>query len=253
MFRYAVPALSLLLAGCITLGDSDEPIASLRMPAPVPGSEKVAIVVLPGFGHGAGKLRDEGVHAALQRAWPEADVVLTSATFAYYSAEVLQSRLRLDVIAPLRAEGYETIWLAGGSLGGLGTMLYERHYPGEVTGLVLFAPFLGDDELHEEIADAGGIGAWNPGPVPARVDGDNFAREIWRVAAGWARDPVAAERAWIVCGVDDQHLEESRLLAAALPDGHYLEIDGGHTWATWLRGAEQVAARIRATAATPTP
>ena len=61
MFRYAVPALSLLLAGCITLGDSDEPIASLRMPAPVPGSEKVAIVVLPGFGHGAGKLRDEFV------------------------------------------------------------------------------------------------------------------------------------------------------------------------------------------------
>ena len=54
------------------------------------------------------------------------------------------------MIAPARARGYAGVWLAGASMGGMGTLLYERSRPGELDGLVLLAPYLGDRGLLEE-------------------------------------------------------------------------------------------------------
>ena len=62
-------------------------------------------------------------------------------------------------------------------MGGMGAMLYERAHPGTVTGVVLFAPFLGDKPLLEEIRRADGVRQSEPGPLPVEVDAHNYQRQ----------------------------------------------------------------------------
>jgi hypothetical protein len=84
-----------------------------------------------------------------------------------------------EILQPARMQGYRSIWLAGASMGDTGTLLYDAAYPGSLDGLVLFAPYLGDEALLREFCDAGGIARWQPGP-PQSVTADTWQRELWR-------------------------------------------------------------------------
>jgi pimeloyl-ACP methyl ester carboxylesterase len=95
-------------------------------------------------------------------------VILADATFAYYREGNLIERLHDEVVAPALRAGYRKVWLTGASLGGMGALLYEQQHPGEMAGIVLFAPFLGDRSLLREIDSAGGPRAWNPGRAACR-------------------------------------------------------------------------------------
>jgi pimeloyl-ACP methyl ester carboxylesterase len=172
-------------------------------------------------------------------------VVLTSATWAYYRDGRVVSRLREEIVGPALEKGYRRIWLAGASMGGMGALLYEREYPGEVTGIALFAPFLGSDQLLDEISAAGGPRTWDPGPLPAEMNGDNFQRQVWKMVKGWAEQPELTRRVWLACGTGDRLITGARMLAQGLPKAQSLELPGGHTWGTWLRAAKEVFSRIR--------
>lgn len=250
MIRLFLHSLSLALiltslSGCVVIGNAKAPISSQLVPAKVVSSERTLIVVLPGFGVDADSVRKNQIPEALQTHWPEADVLLTNATFAYYSRGALAKRLHEDVIQPARAQGYQNIWLAGGSMGGTGVLFYEYTYPGELNGLVMMAPWLGSSDILKEVELAGGILQWNPGPVPEKVDGDNFEREMWRTVKSWTLNPALGQRVWLICGTDDRLLEPSRLLAPALPAGHYLEIPGGHDWDTFQNATRRIVEQIR--------
>ena len=241
----SVLVLSLALGGCFTFGDADEPITAELIPAVQSGPATDVVIVLPGIGADAKKMEDHGVAEAIHRSWPQADILLTNATFAYYVHNVVVPKLHSDVIEPARKQ-YKRVWLAGASVGGMGALLYERSFPKEMDGIVLFAPWLGDSDLQDEIRKAGGVEKWDAGPVPEKVDGDNYQREMWRVVQEWSRDPNDARRVWMVCGKDDRLLEADRLLATAIPASHYVEVEGGHTWEAWLTAAELLIAKIRA-------
>jgi pimeloyl-ACP methyl ester carboxylesterase len=232
------------LAGCFTIGDARQPIGMQLVPAPSPGAPAAAIVVLPGFGVDASDMREHGIDAALQKSWPQADVLLTDATFAYYPSGKLVSRLETDVMGPVEAR-YPKVFLAGASLGGMGALLYEHAHPGEAAGLLLFAPFLGNSDILDEIRKAGGVKQWQPGPAAAEVNKDNYQREMWRTIKSWSEDPARARRVWLVCGEDDHLLESVRLAAQALPASHFIEVKGGHSWKAWAASAEQVLAQVR--------
>lgn len=236
---------ALALAGCITIGDSGVPIRSIAIAAPQPAAERTLVIVLPGMGGDAQDLRDHGIAAAIHAAWPEADVLLTSATFAYYRDGRLVARLHEEIVAPARSRGYRRIWLAGASLGGMGALLYEREHPGSVSGLVLFSPFLGDTRLADEIRAAGGVAGWNPGPLPEAVNGDNYQRQVWSMVKGWAERPALVRRVWLAYGSSDYMVERMRLLAPEIPAAHRLELPGGHTWSLWVSATRQVFARVR--------
>ena len=239
-------ALALVgVAGCITIGDAGVPIAVETVAAPRPAAERTAIIVLPGFGSDTRDMKKHGVAQAIQEAWPEADVLLADATFAYYNKGNLIERLHGEIVSPAQRAGYRKIWLAGASLGGMGALLYEQQHPGEVTGIVLFAPFVGDRKLLQEISDAGGPRAWNPGELPAEVNSDNYQRQVWKMVKGWAEEPQRARRVWLACGVEDRLLAGARLMATALPQDRFIELPGGHTWAAWINGGKTVFTRIR--------
>lgn len=246
--RSRVALLTLLLAalnGCFVFGNEKEPITAVLIPAVQAGPATEVVIVLPGIGADAKKMEDHGVAESIHKSWPQADVLLTNATFAYYVHNVLVEKLHADVIEPAR-QRYKKVWLAGASVGGMGAVLYERSYPREMAGIVLFAPWLGDSDLQDEIRKAGGVAKWDPGALPEKVDGDNYQREMWRVVHGWSQDPNDAQRVWMVCGKDDRLLEANRLLATAIPASHYVEVEGGHSWEAWLTAAELIIAKIRA-------
>jgi pimeloyl-ACP methyl ester carboxylesterase len=239
-------ALALLgVAGCFTIGDAGKPIAFETIAAPSPAAERTAVIVLPGFGSDASEMKDRGVAKAIHEVWPEADVILASATFDYYRKGKLVERLHDEIVGPTAKAGYQRIWLAGASLGGMGALLYEQQHPGAVTGIVLFAPFVGDRSLLQEISKAGGPRAWDPGELPAEVNADNYQRQVWKMVKGWAEEPQRVRRVWLACGVEDRLMSGARLLASALPEDRFIELPGGHTWAAWLNGGRTVFSKIR--------
>jgi pimeloyl-ACP methyl ester carboxylesterase len=128
-------------------------------------------------------------------------------------------------------------------MGGMGTLLYDRSYPHDVTGIILYAPYMGEPALVKEIADEGGPAHWDAGPKPAALNGDNYQREMWRVVEGW-KDPTEARRVWLVCGDDDRLLSAAKLMAPLLPPGHFVLVKGGHDWPMWDAGAAQVLPQI---------
>jgi pimeloyl-ACP methyl ester carboxylesterase len=245
MKRILISLAFLALAGCsFVIGDSRRPIASETFAAPSASAERPLVIVLPGFGVGIQGMKEHGVAAAIQDAWPEADVQLADATFAYYRDQVLIERLQKDIIGPAVRSGRK-VWLVGASLGGMGVMLYERQHPGELAGIILFAPFLGDRSLLSEIRDAGGVRAWNPGTLPADLTPDDYQRQLWQMIKGWAENPASAPRVWLACGNEDRLLAASRLLADALPRERFFELKGGHAWDTWLIGGKVVFSNVR--------
>ena len=245
MKRILICLAALALAGCsFVIGDSRRPIASETFAAPSASAARPLVVVLPGFGVGIKGMKEHGVAAAIQDAWPEAEVQLADATFAYYKDQNLIPRLHDEIIGPAARAGRK-IWLVGASLGGMGVMLYERAHPGELAGIILFAPFLGDRALLTEIRDAGGPRAWNPGELPAELTSDNYQRQVWKMVKSWAEEPQRARRIWLACGVEDRLLSGARLMATALPQDRFIELPGGHTWAAWLSGGKTVFSRIK--------
>ncbi len=245
MSRILVCLAALGLGGCFAIGDSRLPIASQTVAAPLASAQRTLVIMLPGFGDDAQEMKDRGVAQAIQDAWPEADVLLASATFAYYRDGKLVPRLHDEVVAPALRAGYRRVWLAGASMGGMGVLLYEREHPGTLAGVVLFAPFLGSNGLLDEIRAAGGPRSWEPGPLPAEMNGENYQRQVWKMVKGWADRPDLARRVWLVCGTDDPLMSDARLLAAELPESRFMEIPGGHTWSALLRGGRTVFSRIR--------
>src|SRR5262245_58655827 len=110
-------ALSFLgVAGCFTIGDAQKPIAVETIAAPRPAAERIAIIVLPGFGADAGEMKERGVAMAIHEVWPEADVLHASATFDYYRRGTLVEKLHDEVVGPALQRGYKRVWLAGASL-----------------------------------------------------------------------------------------------------------------------------------------
>jgi hypothetical protein len=62
---------------------------------------------------------------------------------------------------------------------------------------------------------------------------------------GWTEAPQRAPRVWLACGVEDRLFSSARLMAKALPQDHFVELQGGHTWEAWINGGKAVFAKIR--------
>src|SRR6185312_9384639 len=122
----------------------------------------------------------------------------------------LLGRLRQEIILPARAAGCRTVWLCGISLGGFIALTYAERYGGELEGVCVLAPYLGNRIVTGEIAAAGGLSSWQPGELAA----DDDERRIWRFIK--ARHP-AASRLHLGFGSADRFADGHRMMAAALP------------------------------------
>lgn len=220
-----------MLLGCFPRGDPSKPIPTALVQAPQKAQRLV--VVLPGRGDDLDGLRRSGIAAAVQSAWPDADVVLTGLALGYYMEGQAEARLHDEIVVPAKRRGYSQVWLVGASLGGMGAIMYERTFPDSVTGLVLLAPYLGDAPIQARIRAAGGVANWRPPAKPAAVNADNFQEELWRSLQGWSLQPRAARNVWLGYGDKDRFAPSMPLLSALLPPAHTLVRNGGHDWELW--------------------
>jgi pimeloyl-ACP methyl ester carboxylesterase len=229
--RGTVVALALLLAGgCIpTMRPTPAPLPSelYRVGA---GEPSCLVVMLHGRGGSMHDFRDAGFIDTLDAFGIEAEVVTVGAHFGYYAKRTLLTRLQEDIIAPARERGLTRIWLVGVSMGGFGSLMYSSQHPDEISGVVLFSPYLGDEELIEEIESAGGLEAWSPGGEVSLEE--DYQRALW----SWLKRNLASSDGiplYLGFGAAEKFVASNTVLAEAMPSGTVLVGEGGHTWTTW--------------------
>jgi pimeloyl-ACP methyl ester carboxylesterase len=205
------------------------------------------IAVLPGIGDRASDVIAEGLPRELTRAGVACDVLVVDAHFSYYREETIAERVARDVIDAARSRGYREVWLLGVSMGGLGAILAARRRPDAVAGVVLVAPLLGVPSyarpVIDEIEHAGGLGAWQAGPLPRERHVLRDARSLW----SWLDREVEGTprpRVWLGFGTADRFAWKHEVLAAALPERHVVRAEGGHDWPTWRRVVRELSSRV---------
>jgi pimeloyl-ACP methyl ester carboxylesterase len=221
------------------------------------GSHRL-VVVLPGRRDRLESLRRSGVGEAIQRVWPDADVLFAELSMPYYLDRTAARRLHDEVLMPARRRAYTEIWLVGASLGGMGEILYDRMYPGQVDGMVLLAPYTGERAIHDEIRAAGGLAAWTPSQRDDSADA--WQSELWSHLKTWTNEPERTRNVWLAYGDNDYLREGMPLMAGLLPDDHVRVVPGKHAWSTWTPATEAIfhaidaeRSRNRTQATTTTP
>lgn len=239
---------------CMPRPDRSRPVPTALLPSDQ-GSHRL-VVVLPGRRDRLESLRRSGVGEAIQRVWPDADVLFAELSMPYYLDRSSARALHDEVLLPARRRAYREIWLVGASLGGMGSILYDREYGAQVDGMVLLAPYLGERAIHHEIRAAGGVAAWNP-DLNAGPPRDVWQRDLWRHIRAWSKEPERTRNVWLAYGEGDYLRDSQPLLASVLPEGNVHVAPGRHAWSTWAPMTEAVLravdARRARTASLPAP
>jgi pimeloyl-ACP methyl ester carboxylesterase len=194
------------------------------------GEPSCLVVMLHGRGGSMHDFRKAGFLDTVEVSGLEADVVTVGAHFGYYAKRSLLTRLKEDIIGPAQERGHDRIWLVGVSMGGFGSLLYTSQHPEDISGIVLFSPFLGEVELIEEIKGAGGLKAWDPGGDVALEQ--DYQRALW----GWLKKNLASSDGiplYLGFGAAEEFVTTNAVLAEAMPSKMVLVGEGGHTWTTW--------------------
>ena len=109
----------------------------------------------------------------------------------------------------MRAKGYSEIWLAGVSLGGMGSIAYACRHEAEIAGVMLLAPFLG-------------------------VRGVDRRPELLGTLSRHRASERRLPDMHLGYGTRDRYARTSAMLERWLPAGRTTTIDGGHDWPTWI-------------------
>lgn len=131
--------MTLTISGCST----NAPLQSLYYPAEESISQENMIVFLRGRGGSHEDFSNKGFVDAIKTRKLPYDMIAPNAHFGYYMGETLVERLKVDIIDPARARGYEKIWLVGASMGGLGALIYSRYHPEDVGRYLDYLSFSG--------------------------------------------------------------------------------------------------------------
>ena len=217
---------TLLLAGCVSAPTA--PMSSISYQKDSTVRQRNLLVLLRGFGADNTVFAEEGIIREIHDRQLPFDVISPDTHYGYYQSQIFETRLKEDIIDPARRKGYEQIWLAGFSMGGLGCLLYQRSHPGDIDGLLLTSPFLGWPSIHREIRRAGGVSKWSA----TSNDTKDWERMIW----SWIKnhDPATTPPIWLGYGENDILAADGPpLLATVLPTERVFTISGNHTIATF--------------------
>jgi pimeloyl-ACP methyl ester carboxylesterase len=183
------------------------------------------MIWLPGAYHCAQDFLDEGFASAAAKRRIPVDLLFVDLEMQHLDDRDALQRLRSEIVLPARDSG-AAVWLAGISLGGLVALDYASSHLGELDGLCLLAPYLGNRMLIDEIAATSGLAAWEPGEL-AESDAE---RRIW----GYIKTRPDLAKLLLGYGQDDRFSAAHDVLAATLPVDWVEVVRGGHEWRTWL-------------------
>ena len=239
------------IAACLTIGLTGclPFLRSVKEPLPIellanPTDAHCTVFLLPGFWDRPKDFARQGFERELLERDLNVRLMAADAHVGYYRKRTILNEMR-SAITKERTAGRE-VWLAGNSLGGVGSLILARH-GGDVEGVLLMAPYLGESETLAEIRTAGGALAWAPTgtPMPGQtlepgdLDREEYARSTWIWLADWYRSGQGSDedspKIWLGWGEDDDFAVAAEMAAALLPDGHALPAPGGHDWRAWTK------------------
>jgi pimeloyl-ACP methyl ester carboxylesterase len=222
----------ILTSGCIGIPPTEVPLPSIETANPGARNDTL-IIMLPGRGDRANTFIDN----EFQKMGKDLgfDTIAVDAHFGYYMKRSLLPRLHEDIVLPAREAGYKNVWLLGISMGGFGSLLYASENPDQVDGVILLAPFLGDESSLEEIAASGGLDKWDASASRLK----DYEIGVWT----WLRDTDAP--VILGYGESDGMAEGYRLVMTDVvgPSNVYT-LEGGHKWTAWKPLWNQIAAEL---------
>lgn len=203
---------------------------TIGFPGPMAkGDDRTLLVMLPGAHLRLADFARHGFLDALHERGGPVDAIAVDLKPDDYLDGGVAARLHHAVIGPAMTRRYARLWLMGVSLGGMGALLYARARPRAVDGLILLAPFLATRGTIAEVVAAGGLDAWEPGPLTGM--------DIERGLLSWLKSkpfsPGEQPRLLLGHGAGDRYADASRLLYGQLPHDQIAVTDGGHDWPTW--------------------
>lgn len=218
----------LLLFCCLPLSScshfANKPMKILQYQYDQTAPSKNLFVFMRGLGGNNRSFADAGMVDEVKNRGIPFDIVAPNAHFAYYAKRTLIDRLHEDVILPATRQGYTNIWLVGVSMGGLGSLLYLKERPEHIDGIFLIAPFLGYDDILDEIIAAGGVQQWQPGVYDPD---DQWERMLWH----WIKDRVDGEKTIPILhsyGRSDKYVKGQDLFATVISENRVIRSEGGH-------------------------
>ncbi|MDP2877407.1 MAG: alpha/beta hydrolase [Holophaga sp.] len=216
-----------LLVGC---APPKVPIPTLRYPTETAKRQRNLLVLVRGLGADNAVFEKKGIIQEIRNRNLPFDVIAPDVHYGYYKSRTFEKRFKEDIIDPARQQGYEQIWLAGFSMGGLGSLLYVRSHPNDIDGILLTSPFLGWRAIQREIRRAGGVAAWQQ----TSDDPKDWQRLLWT----WIKthDPATVPPIWLGHGENDILAAGGPpLLATTLPPERVFTVPGNHTVSTFKK------------------
>jgi pimeloyl-ACP methyl ester carboxylesterase len=228
-FFFLIPfiLLALFLLSCtppVTV-----PIKTVDFTPPGGKRRPTLLVFLPGLRDRSAVFADRGFISAVRASGVDADMIGVDAHLGYYEKKQFLQRMKEDVVDPAKRQGYRDIWLVGISLGGFGALWYDIENPGDLAGVVALSPYLGEPEVVEEVARAGGLKGWRPA---ANLELDDQHR-IWRGLKSYESPERRLNRLYLGYGLEDKFATPDGMLAALLPPEQLFTMKGGHHWPVW--------------------
>lgn len=208
------------------------PLETLNYPAQATGRSDNLLVLLRGLGGSNKVFEEEGIIDEIRSRRLPFDIVAPDTHFGYYTNKSLAVRLQTDIIAPARRKGYKHIWIAGFSMGGLGSLIYLQSYHRDIDGVLLISPYLGVNSLIQEIKDAGGITAWKH--VTTSTDISDWTRLTWSCIREYSEAPLHYPPVYLSYGSEDWVAKDGpALLATILPKDRVFHVSGNHNISTF--------------------
>jgi pimeloyl-ACP methyl ester carboxylesterase len=190
---------------------------SIWRAASAQGRAPTQMIWFPGAYDGARDFLDQGFARAAANRCRRLDLLFVDLEMTHLGDRAPLETLRSEIVLPARTAG-ASVWLAGISLGGMAALDYASNHPGEIDGLYLLAPYLGNRMLIDEIA-------------AGRLAESDTEHRIWRYIAR----RVDAVPMYLGYGREDRFSRAHELMAAAMPAQCVDVIEGGHDWRTWSR------------------
>jgi len=173
--------------GCAWMYPTAVPLAVQTFRASPSERAPILLVLLPGRGDSASDFAEHGFIDDVRASGLAVDVVAADAHFGYYIRGSIADRVWTDIVEPARRQGYRHIWIGGMSMGGIGSIVNARAHTDACERLFLLAPYLGPEDLLQQIQAAGGPARWTP------TDPDDRYQRVWTWLKQYTEPAVAAD------------------------------------------------------------
>ena len=220
---------AVFITGCIMPPATSNPMDAVHLDKNPGKQSEIVFVFLPGRRDEPEDFIKNGFIDDLWKKGINADVVIADAHLGYYYERIFDDRLMQDIINPLKEKGYKEIWAVGVSLGGFGAVMFERDHPDSWDGIIMIAPFIGDqDDVLKQVRESEGIDA---GKFAQNLTDDDYTARFWQWIQSYGRRPSFP--IYIGLGTDDRMYEEQVRLLDAMDADRVIQIPGGHNWKVW--------------------